>query len=335
MAVDRFVYSTLEESVENQLVLKDFNLHLKWRYLDGAIHIDSEDKRVNFVESAMNTAYRYLKENLVSMGDFSLTVKSELDDESGIKYGLGSSAAVVTSVITAMLKKFLPGTPSRNLIFKLSSIAHVKTQGNGSGADIAASTYGGVLEYSSFQADWLLNQYKTVNSLTELIKKDWNYLSIKRIEIPEQIFICVGWTGEPASTVSLVAKILSLKETNEKQFKKFLKESEKAVDTFLQGLTQKDTSLIFKGIKLNRNCLASVGKNAGIEIETPLLSELSNLSEKFGGAGKLSGAGGGDCGIAFMPTEESAQQLVSAWSHANIKPLDILIYKEGAISINP
>lgn len=330
MAVDRFVYARIEESKVKQLNLKDFDLHLNWHFSDGSIHIESEDSRVGFVESAMNIALRFLNEKNISFNDFTLTVTSELDDESGVKYGLGSSAAVVTSVVTAILTNFLPEKPTKELIFKLSSIAHVKTQRNGSGADIAASTYGGVLQYSSFQADWLLEQYYSAKSIIELINKNWTYLSIRRVDIPHNLTLCIGWTGKPASTANLVNKILDLNRTNQQQYQKFLKDSDKAVSIFLQGLEQENVSLIFKGIKLNRDCLATVGKHANVDIETSLLGKLSDLAEQFGGAGKLSGAGGGDCGIAFLPSKETAQRLMHAWNQTNIKPLNLSIHNDGA-----
>src|SRR5699024_12131831 len=54
-------------------------------------------------------------EKKVNTTPFSITVRSELDDEeTGAKYGLGSSAAVVTSVITAVLEKFLRYPPAES-----------------------------------------------------------------------------------------------------------------------------------------------------------------------------------------------------------------------------
>lgn len=330
MAVNRYVYAKIEESSNNQVVLTDFDLQLNWHWKDGSISLTPTDPRIHFVENAMNIAGKYLQEQSIIIGHFSLTIHSELDDESGIKYGLGSSAAVVTAVVTAILSKYLPYPPSKELIFKLASIAHVVTQKNGSGADIAASTFGGVLLYSSFQADWLLKAYDRSGSLTKLVEDVWPYFSLQRIEIPNSLKICVGWTGKPASTADLVKHILQLKETHPEEFKEFLQNSETALQYILQGIAENNTPLILRGIRLNRIILGAIGMVAGVEIETPLLAKLTELAEQFGGAGKLSGAGGGDCGIAFMPSEEAANNVVAAWRHANIKPLDLSISRDGA-----
>lgn len=329
MAVDRFVYATLENSTENELVLKNFNLQLQWYHSDGNVQIESQDERVNFVESAMNIVFRYLHERSIQTCPFRLSIRSELDDKTGLKYGLGSSAAVVTAVVKTILYNFLPEEPSQELIFKLAAIAHVRTQGNGSGADIAASTFGGVLQYSSFQAEWLIDEYNRSSSITELVAKEWPYLSIKRLKFPKNVLVCIGWTGKPASTSNLVNKILELREMSKHTYEKFLADSRKSVDIFLQGIKEENVPLMLEGFKSNRHCLADIGEKANATIETPLLGKLSDLAEQYGGAGKVSGAGGGDCGVALMPTVDSANQLLSEWEQENIIPLDISIYFAG------
>ncbi len=324
MAVDRFVYTTWKPCEQNRITFQDFQLNdLSWEYKQNKVNIHSTDQRVHYVENAMTTAFHYLQENGITPDKFELSIKSELDDASGIKYGLGSSAAVVTSVITAILEKYLPKATTADLIFKLAAITHVNTQGNGSGADVAASAYGGILHYASFQAEWLKTALDGAGLLTDLLATDWTYLSVHPIRIPKDVHICVGWTGKPASTGKLVEKILNLKKTNHTFFEEFLTTSEKAVKNILTGMEKENIPLLLEGIKQNRQTLAKVGRHADTPVETPLLGTLCDLAEQHGGAGKPSGAGGGDCGIAFMPSKERADALMKAWSEAGIKPLDI------------
>jgi len=329
IAVDRFVYTTIQSSDDNVLTLENFGLeNIKWSWDEkqSQVNLAVSDGRTRFVEAAMNVTLTYLAEQSIVPEPFSCTIRSELDDTSGKKYGLGSSAAVVTSVVSAILEKGLGELPAEDLVFKLASIAHVVTQGNGSGADIAASTYGGMLEYSSFQADWLLTQYENKASLLELVEKDWIYCSIKQIQIPAHIHISVGWTGSPASTGKLVNKILRLKTTKQQDYEAFLTSSEEAVQLFLKGLTLADDELLFKGVRLNRKALSMIGERANVELETPLLTKLCDLANDYGGAGKLSGAGGGDCGIAFMLSQTKKDSLEKAWKEAHIQPLAISVY---------
>ncbi|RKQ29083.1 phosphomevalonate kinase [Oceanobacillus halophilus] len=334
MAVDRFVYATIKKSEVNRLSLTDFQLeNLEFAIENKRVKVATNDSRVQFVNDAMTIVSTYLQEQEVTLTPFMLSIKSELDDESGIKYGLGSSAAVVTSVVNAMLKIFLPEEPSKELIFKLASISHVITQGNGSGADIAASTYGGILYYSSFQADWLRTEYKNAKTVTELVEKNWTYFSVKTMEMPKDIYFCVGWTGNAASTAKLVDKILRLEENNPEQFYRFLEDSKFAVNKFYTGMNESNLSLVLEGVKENRRALAKVGEHANTPIETVQLSNLCNLAEQHGGAGKPSGAGGGDCGIAFMPSKEKAEHVIKAWEKEGIKPLFIHPYPHGSIDV--
>lgn len=334
MAVDRFVYATITRSKKNQLTLENLDIkNVHWHYAYQNICIDTADQRINFVQEAIVTACDYLYEQAIIPEPFTLHVNSELDDESGKKYGLGSSAAVVTAVITAILTKYLDEQPTSELIFKLAAISHVKTQGNGSGADIAASVYGGVLQYTSFQAEWLLDVLSNHKTLTDSVTKKWTYLSVDHLKLPGEISICIGWTGKPASTARLVDQVLRLKTKSPKQFREFLAASSAAVAAFLQGAETGDIPLLLMGVKKNRACLAAIGKQAHVEIETILLNKLATIAEQLGGAGKLSGAGGGDCGIAFMPSNQLANQLRTAWEQAGIKPLSLTISPLGARAV--
>ncbi|WP_344341528.1 phosphomevalonate kinase, partial [Streptomyces rhizosphaericus] len=211
-----------------------------------------------FVQEAMRIAMVYLHEKNIQPGPFAISVKSELDDASGKKYGLGSSAAVVTSIISAILTKYFP-TYTKELLFKLAALAHVNVQGNGSGADIAASAYGGFLQYASFQAGWLKAASKEAKSLSGLVEGEWEYLSLQPLRIPNNVYVCVGWTGKPASTAKLVDELMKLKDTDPAAYQTFLDASEKAVYTFLKGVNESNTDLLFEGVKRNRAALARVG----------------------------------------------------------------------------
>mgnify|MGYP001420584419 CR=1 FL=1 len=333
MAVDRFLYTTIKDNKTNEVHIKDFKLYNQRFHFDGKrVNFEKEGPAIRFVKDALTITLTYLKEKKIYPKPFSLTIKSELDDqETGQKYGLGSSAAVVTSVVTAVLTKFLPETPSKELIFKLASISHIKTQGNGSGADIAASTYGGILLFSSFQAEWLLTEIENANSVKEIVEKDWTYLSIRSLKFPTQVQLVVGWTGKPASTKSLVSEIREMKKDNRnKYYEAFLKESKRAVLRIVEGMENDDAKMFTTGIEQNRKALSEVGKRADVEIETEKLYTLSKEANKLGGVGKLSGAGGGDCGIAFLPMDKDVAPLEEAWQKNGIKPLKMNVHPYGS-----
>ena len=329
MAVNRFVETTIEKTPISRVCLPDVEVpSATWDFLKKRVHIHHSSRRMSFVNDAMSYTLRYLKEQNIEIEPFTITVHSELDDKkTGVKFGLGSSAAVVTSVVRAILQLFLGDKVTDELVFKLASISHVKTQGNGSGADIAASTYGGVLLYTSFQAEWLLSQFRKTRSITELIEKDWKYLSIKQLKFPPSIQLAVGWTGKAASTKSLVKEVKKMDDRS--VYEAFLVKSKTAVLLMIEGMETGNVAKFLKGIEQNRIALAEMGNIAKVPIETEKLRKLRDEAVKLGGAGKLSGAGGGDCGIAFLPLDKDVDELYKAWEQLNIKPLTINVYERA------
>ncbi|MDF2790041.1 MAG: phosphomevalonate kinase, partial [Neobacillus sp.] len=149
MAINRYITATIEPSGQNMLSLPQLGLdHITWEESGNKVQFSVTDPRLQFVQNSIAIVNQFLLENSITLQSFHLTIKSGLDDpETGRKYGLGSSAAVVVAAISAILslhsvEKF---PPTLDQVFKLAAIAHLKTQKNGSGADIAASTFGGWL----------------------------------------------------------------------------------------------------------------------------------------------------------------------------------------------
>src|SRR5699024_5029013 len=132
-------------------------------------------------------------------------------------------------------------------------------------------------------------------NIIDLIESKWIYLSINQTTLPTEIDVVVGWTGKPASTKSLVNDVLRLRETAKEQYEAFLDFSKQAVEKIIYGMKYDDVAMFLNGISENRQALAIVGVHADVPIETEKLAKLSDIAERFGGAGKLSGAGGGDC----------------------------------------
>lgn len=328
MAMDRYVEVTIADAAENKLSLIDFGMHnLTWNYFDREIHIDNTDPRLSFVKEAIGVALLYLEERQIDFSPVEISVKSELDDvESGHKYGLGSSAAVVTAMVAAVLAKFLPNDPVEDLIFKLASIAHVSVQGMGQEQILPRQLMVGYWAIGRFRRNGCWMSLKEA-SIVELVDRDWKYLSIERVTLPADLRLCVGWTGSPASTGSLVKEIRKLK--GQAAYAAFLAGSKAAVEDVLHGMQHNDLARFLKGIEANRVVLAELGLAANVVIETERLLELSEIAKDLGGAGKLSGAGGGDCGIAFVQSEFAADILKRQWELAGIKPLNMVMSLTG------
>ena len=87
---------------------------------------------------------------------FSLDTEEFLDAESGIKIGIGSSAALAAALASSLCATICPDFDAA----QVARVAHRKFQDNlGSGVDVACSLLGGLIEYrmdrdDQVQMDW-------------------------------------------------------------------------------------------------------------------------------------------------------------------------------------
>ncbi|QAA31808.1 phosphomevalonate kinase [Clostridium manihotivorum] len=332
VAVNRYVNIHIEPSKKNELFLPQLGLeNIAWEIIDEKVKFSVGDARLNFIENSIAVANQYLKENFIEIRPFRLLVNSELDDTTtGEKYGLGSSAAIVVSVISAILSIhwISKDKPSLEQIFKLSAIAHLRTQKSGSGADIAASVYGGWLEYSSFSSKWVIYELRQNKSIIDIINQKWPNLSIKKLLPPPELQLAVGWTKSPISTAPMIKSVHNFKQNNTEKYNYFLRESLHAVEAMIDGFERNDCNKAIKSLNQNRKALQSLEEASSITIETETLKRLCSIAERFG-SGKSSGAGGGDCGIAFLEGSNNKKELYEAWKHNDIKPLNLEVAKVG------
>lgn len=331
IAVDRYITAVIQESDKNEIYLPQWGMKkMAWEEEEHKNLWESNPKFA-FIRAAILIWDQYIQEQNKIPIPFSLTITSELDDPSGRKYGLGSSAAVVVAVLTSLweLHKFESNASSKWTIFKLAAMAHYQTQGNGSCADIAASTFGHWLAYSAFDPSWLLKQIGTEISLTALMNKNWPGLSIKEITPPPSLQLCVGWTGNAAATGPMVRKVHQLKEKNPFYYQSFLQRSQKSVQNLFRSFDEQDCQMAIRSLRENREALLHLDQESEAGIETVEIRKLIEVAENYG-SGKSSGAGGGDCGIAFVEGERAARELHEKWKEQNILPLSLQVSIMGA-----
>lgn len=323
-AVDRYLSVDIQSSRLNRLDLPNLGLtDINWRFDNDKLKMSHKDSRLRFISSVMKTVYQYKGEDTPAH----IFVTSELDDEEGYKYGLGSSAALTVALTKALLRCGGEDNSSSMTVFKLAAIAHYKAQGNGSCADIAASVFGGYIFYRSFDFEWLKANLEEHTPIPALVEQEWPNLHISVLPAPEDLHLLVGWTKEEASTKDLVEHVARYKATHEAEYQAFLAASDKAVATIAEGFTEHNVDLILTGIKANRKALKTLGTNAGVEIETEKLTRLIEAAPT--GAAKSSGAGGGDCGIVYTTTTKNHPEIITRWEENDIEALDLFVSPFG------
>lgn len=329
VAVDRYLTVDIQSSQQNRMDLLELKLTgVRWEIENNQVNFSVQDKRLNFMMHVLETFNAYHGE----MDPVQIVVTSDLNDRSGKKYGLGSSAALSVAVIAALLKCSTKSEEANDplIIFKLASIAHFKAQGNGSCADIASSTFGGWIHYSTFDNAWLLQQLAAEVPVSEIVQMEWPSLKIVPLKKPSELHFLIGWTDKAAQTGPMVQKVKTLETTHPEQFESFLTKSDQAVAEIITGFEQKNPEVIFAGIRANRKWLREIGTLAGVPIETEQLTMLIEAASTYG-ASKTSGAGGGDCGIAFVTSREAREKVFKAWGEVGITPLDLNVSTDGVI----
>ncbi|MCY1570356.1 phosphomevalonate kinase [Staphylococcus pettenkoferi] len=328
IAVDRFVTATIEDSEVAQGSIHSKALHhepVNFKRNEDQIVVSDlhAAKQLKYVITAIEVFEQYARSKGMELKHFHLTIDSNLDDASGHKYGLGSSAAVLVSVVKA-LNEFYQLNLSNLFIYKLAVIANMKLQSLSSCGDIAVSVYTGWLAYSTFDHEWVKQQIEET-SVNEVLKKNWPGLHIEPLQAPENMEILIGWTGSPASSPHLVSEVKRLK-SDPSFYGRFLEQSHACVEKLIHAFKTNHLKGVQQMVRLNRTIIQQMDAEATVDIETPTLKTLCEVGEKHGGASKTSGAGGGDCGITIINNECDKQAIYDEWLQNGVKPLEFNIY---------
>lgn len=316
------------------------------RDADGECVSDEHRPAAAFILEAIRTVDEVARAAGVQPRLFDTRIVSELDDDSGRKYGLGSSAAVTVAAIQALLGFYgLELEPLER--YKIAFIASSRAQRVGSGGDLAASLYGGCIRFCAVDRAWVRKRLLDTD-VASLITMPWPKLSISRLrafdegQTAEQadpamhgsltgqpvsrLRLLVGWSGRPASTEDLVTQVRRHNPQDQpERFAEFLKSSDQCVDALAEALTRGDMDGVRTRVGEARTLLQGLSSLTGTPIETAELTTLITLAIAHGAAAKTSGAGGGDCGIAILERLDEADALRDDWKTHGIAPLGLSV----------
>lgn len=328
-AINSFVYIDITESASDvgSIYSEGFTEEpVNWIREEGQITMLSDAHALSYVQAAIQITEQYLSEQGIPLSGHHIEIRSELDDEEGHKFGLGSSGAVTVAVVQGLLA-FYEMEMNDLLIYKLSVLSQMKLGVNSSFGDLAAITFSGWIQYTNFERPFV-EKYAEKHSITDTIEAYWPKLMIKRLRVPKSLHFLVGWTGSPASSNDLVGAVQDKKELTADQYAHFLEESKASVNLLVMGLEENHTQKIREAIHRNREALVQMGRETNVIIETPDLKKLCNIAVKHGGVAKTSGAGGGDSGIAFVFNKKQAEKITAEWENEGITPLPLKIHKK-------
>ncbi len=340
-SVNKRIFAEIKKSKDNfiYISIKDFGIKklkasIKNKKLVFEKKLNTKEKQeVLFAKSAIEAVVKYLGK----IDSFEITTWGEETttkiDNKVVSIGIGASAASVVAIVSGILRfhgKDIEKKASKGKIYKLAAIAHYFAQGKiGSGFGIASSTFGGVIIYKKFDPYWLIEQINKNISFSEITTMEWPDLYIDSLYVPSGLNLLLGWTGDSSSTPKMVKKMNKWKEKNKRQYRSMLNKIGRLIEKIIRAWKAEDKEKILDLLRKNGELLKDLGRKTNINIETKKLAILSDIANKNGGAGKVSGAGGGDCGIAVTFDQNDSEKIIREWEGKGINPIDVELSLDG------
>lgn len=221
----------------------------------------------------------------------------------GRKLGLGSSAAVVAAVFG----------PHEDLapveLWRICQEAHSRAQGRrGSGADLAAAIAGGILRFTP-------------------APDATSAPSIEPVALAPDLAVTLVDTGAAASTADRLAQLDLLRRHDPARASAVL-DPLVALAREVAAAATSSGGIEFAAVQQWNEHLRRLESAIGMPILTPALDAVIDAAIAAGGAGKPSGAGGGDLAVLFTPRDATAR-LRAELARRGFAPLDVAIGARG------
>ncbi len=223
----------------------------------------------------------------------------------GVKLGLGSSAAALVAALALRASQRgedVTSAASRGAIFSRAREVHAQVQHGGSGLDVAASTYGGVLRY-------------TLNRL-------------EPIELPPDVHLATFFSGKSARTSALRERVSALRQRDESTYTRWMAALTEVAIAASRAIDAKDGKRLVSAVASTLHPLAALGAAADAPIVPREFADLGVVAVDEGAAFVPSGAGGGDIGI-FVGTAPPSTSFMERALHTHMTLVPLAIAARG------
>jgi len=263
----------------------------------GSLTCSLDDFPINVPYQFVLAAIELKRAELVT--GFDLDIESELT----ANHGLGSSAAVTVAVL-AVLNTWLNGKRlDRMQLFRdAKSVVH-KVQGMGSGADIAASIFGGVVAYQM------------------------DPITIERIA--DKLPLVVIYSGSKMPTVEVINKVESLRLNFPNIFSHLYAASDQCTIAAIEAIKNKDWFQVGELMDLHQGIQDAIGTSNSVLSQ--IIFALRKYSRVYGA--KISGSGLGDCVIGMGDIPPNTFPEHALHNGLGIKQLEVVPSDKGLVFI--
>jgi phosphomevalonate kinase len=281
------------------------------------------------------------------------------------KTGLGSSAALVTSLTAGLLAAFLPDatrsqlSSHQHVIHNLAQAAHCAAQGKvGSGFDVAAAVYGSCL-YRRFTPSVLEHVgeacsegfgerlHRCVENLDSDHSWDTEVLE-QAVQIPRSLRLVMCDVDCGSQTPGLVKKVLAWRKENPEEADLLWSALQRGTADLceelkrlsqLEGIGQSKYQNLGDIISTIRSLVREMSNKSGVPIEPPSQSELLDACSAIPGVvgGVVPGAGGYDAVVLLVEDNDVAlaelHNMLEGWKSASQQGSDVSIGKVSLLGV--
>ncbi len=244
---------------------------------------------------------------------YASTAKSAIDTrelyDGAQKLGLGSSAASMVAKLglaAAVRGSDVASISAREAIFREACEAHQREQSGGSGVDVAASSFGGVLRYVLGSSG---PEHRAARA-------------------PEGAVVDAFWSGTSARTSDLRARVDALRARDRAAYDARMRDLGDAAVAGAAAVDEGDLQAWIDAARRTLRALSALGRDADAPIVPEAFEAVARVVEESGGAFLPSGAGGGDVGVYVGSCLPPADVLCRSFE-LGMQPLGIKIDTEG------
>jgi phosphomevalonate kinase len=215
--------------------------------------------------------------------------------DGGTKLGLGSSAALTVALASALTRWAGRGELLEPRIEWLGSLLHLHRHfqgGRGSGIDLAASLFGGTLEYR--------------------LAEDGSVGTASPIRLPNDLHMAFVWTRRSADTGSFLARLSAVMEHDRKPVDRALTSLGEISGGGVEALRRCATGAFLDAVDDFYEGMVILGELTGLHIVSEVHRELRALVVPTGARYKPSGAGGGDMGLILAGNRRTLDAAIAS-----------------------
>lgn len=227
-----------------------------------------------------------------------------------VKLGLGSSAAVSVALWRALGAHFDRHREDRDPEQVLRELLepYSRAQGGwGSGADLAASLYGGMIRY----------------------RLSTDGFSIRRMRLPRKLALCFVFSGRAAATPDHLAKFYHWRRRRPDASRNLLAQMTEQAESGVRAAHEDDAGRMIIAMKNYSGLLEQLGEAMGVAVVSRPHRLAGRLAARAGVCYKACGAGGGDLGIAASDDPDRLARLEHGLTAAGLRILPLKLMQDG------